>query len=468
MTALEIKPQPGPQAALLACPIEDVMYGGAVGGGKTFGMLLDALDHMLQYGSAANCLFVRRVGKNLKNVIQQSMTLYPKFGGVYAERTGWTFPNGAKMMFAHMWDERAAVLNFQGDEYTWVCVEEMGQYPTDKAPNYLKTRIRSSAGVPCFFRATANPGGVGHAWIKARYISPAPEGYKVLIDPRSQERRVFIPARLEDNQILMRSDPKYESRLQGYGSPELVRALRFGDWDAIAGAFFGDVWRPEKQIIKPFEIPATWVRRRAFDWGSAKPSALGLYAISDGTQPEGFNRWIPRNSVVRFGEWYTCAKGDDGLTIPDQGLRLVNDDIGYGIANRSKYINWNGCVADPSIFTSAGGPSVFDQMNAGAKKLGRALVFRGADNARVPGWQRFRQYLEASSNDEIENPGLWIFDNCLEFARTVPVLQMDTSKPDDIDTTSEDHIADECRYLLQSLTMSGKASGASKLRMEGR
>lgn len=472
MTPKQVGPQPGPQSALLACPIEDILYGGAVGGGKTYGMLLDALSHMLTHGSGAHCLFVRRVGKNLDAVINLSMQIYPAFGGVYRAQSGWKFTSGpakgARMKFAHMWDKNAAVLNFQGDEFTWQCVEEMGQYPTSEAIDYLKTRLRSSAGVTPAFRATANPGGVGHAWIKARYISPAPEGYRVLVDPRSGERRVFIPSKLEDNQILMRSDPKYESRLQGLGPPAMVKALRFGDWDALHGAFFGDVWNPDKQILKPFGIPGSWIRRRSFDWGSSKPASLGMYAIADGTQPEGLDFFIPKGSVIRFGEWYTAQKGDDGLTVPNVGLRLDNEDMGYRIAQMSMHVNWSGCVADPSIFTKAGGPSIMDQLNTGADRLKRRIVFSEADNSRITGWQNYRKYLKASSDRDPESPGLYAFENCIEYIRTVPVLQMDGKKPDDIDSDGEDHIADEVRYLLQSLTAAGGTRRAAQIPTEGR
>jgi hypothetical protein len=469
MNVTEVKPQPGPQSALLACPIEDALFGGAVGGGKTYGMVLDFLDHALTNGAGAHGLFVRRVGANLSAVIALTMTIYPLFGGVYADRTGWHFKTGpamgARLKFSHMWDIKAAILNFQGDEFTWQCVEEMGQYPTPEPIDYLKTRLRSSAGVACVFRATANPGGAGHAWIKARYISPAREGYKVLVDPRSGERRTFIPSRLEDNRILMESDPKYESRLQGLGPPSMVKALRWGDWDALHGAFFGDVWNPDKQIIKPFAIPSSWTRRRSFDWGSAKPGSLGLYAISDGTQPDDINFYIPRGSVVRFGEWYTAVIGDDGLVQPNVGLRLDNDDMGYRIAQLSANVNWNGCVADPSIFTKAGGSSIFDQLNEGAAKLKRPIVFSPADNTRIPGWQTCRKYLASSMNDDREAPGFWVFENCTEFIRTVPVLQMNRAKPDDIDSDEEDHIGDEWRYLLQSLTAAGGTGGVRRMRV---
>lgn len=448
------------------------MFGGAVGGGKTYGMLLDFLVYALAHGVGARGLFVRRVGANLAAVIAASLTIFPHFGGVYRDRSGWTFASGpakgARLQFKHMWDVTAAILQFQGDDFSWICVEEMGQYPSPDAIDYLKTRLRSALGAPPKFRATANPGGAGHGWIKARYVSPAPGGYTVLVDPRSGERRVFIPSRLEDNKLLMSNDPLYESRLKGLGTPTFVRALRYGDWDALAGGYFSDVWVPERQIVPAFELPGTWTRRRSFDWGSAKPSSLGLWAISDGTQPAQADRLFPRGSAIRFGEWYTVDVDEDGLSRANVGLRLGNDELGLGIAQRSLNHNWSGCVADPSIFTKAGGPSIFDQMNEGAKKLDRPLRFSGADNTRVAGWQRMRSYFEASAQDDRENPGIFVMPNCTEWLRTVPDIQMSSSKPDDIDTKAEDHAADETRYLLMSLAAITRRSGAGKMKVKGR
>lgn len=471
MSAIEIRPQPGPQAALLACPIEDIFYGGARGGGKTFGMLLDWIDHAITYGKFAIGVFFRRIFKNLEEVIEDAHRILPGFGfkwrakdSTYVGVSGQV--KGARLKFRHLMNAKDAEA-YQGHAYTWVCFEEMTQWPDAVPIDMLRGTLRSAHGVKCVFRATGNPGGAGHNWVKARYISPAPRGYQPILDPIAQTHRVFIPALLEDNQILMSSNPAYERNLQLVGNATLVKAWRFGDWDIVAGGYFDDLWNPQRHIIAPFEIPGTWKRRRAFDWGSSKPAALGMYAISDGTQPASADRFFPRNSVVRFGEWYTCEKGPDGIVKPDTGLRLTNEELGYGIAERSRNYNWSGCVADPSIFIAAGGPSTYAQMNKAAMKLGRALNFTGADNARVPGWQTCRNYLEASLNEDYESPGFYVFENCTEFIRTVPVLQMDPTNPDDVDTKAEDHIGDEWRYMLQSLSVTGRsADGVSKIKVK--
>lgn len=462
---LTIRPQPGPQTALLTCPIEDIFFGGARGGGKTYGMLLDWIEHAQVYGRFAVGVFFRRIYKNLEEVIAEAHRIFPSFGGrwdrsseTYVFRTG--AMAGARLKFRHLLDSKAAEA-YQGHAYTWVCVEEMTQWPSADAIDMVGGTLRSAHGVRCVFRATGNPGGPGHNWVKARYISPAPQGYKILTDAETGERRVFIPSRLEDNRILMDSDPTYEARLRRTGTAALVKAWRYGDWDIVAGGFFDDLWTPARHVLQPFPIPGQWSRRRSFDWGSAKPASLGMWAITDGSQPVAPGRalpWFPRGSMIRFGEWYAAEKDASGLVKPNVGLRLSNQTMGAEIAERSRFYNWTGDVADPSIFTEQGGPAIYAQLQEGARAKAHVLSWSKADNNRVAGWQRVRDMLEAAAIGDMESPGLFVFETCVDFIRTFPVLQADKSKPDDVDSDGEDHIGDETRYAVMSRS-SGAAIG---------
>lgn len=471
LTAIEFAPQPGPQAALVGCPIEDVFFGGARGGGKTYGMLLDWLDHALTHGNFATGVFFRRVAKNLEEVIQEAHRIFPHFGGKW-RKADMTYvfvsgpAKGARLKFRHL-DSVDDANAYQGHAYTWICFEEMTQWGDPTPIDMLRATLRSAYGVPCVFRATGNPGGAGHNWIKARYISPAPRGFKIIVDSDTGERRVFIPSKLDDNRKLMEADPRYEARLRGLGTPTLVRAWRHGDWDIVAGGFFDDLWSEEKHVLRPFELPKTWTFRRSFDWGFAKPSSLGLYAISDGNQPRIPGRqlpFFPRGSIIRIGELYTVQKEKTGIVKPNAGLRWSNERLGEEIAEVSKGRYWSGCVADPSIFTEDGGPSIFSQVKAGARRKGHALKMGEADNTRVAGWSKCRTMMEAARDDDREVPGFWAFENCVEFIRTVPVLQMDKKKPDDIDTDAEDHAADEWRYLLMT---EKQGAGVGRVAMKG-
>ncbi len=442
------KPQPGPQASLITCPIFEVFYGGARGGGKTDGMLGDFAIHADRYGRYARGVFFRRTYKQLEEVQYRAQQIYPKLGAQWLKGEAlWLFPNGATLKMRHLWDENDAE-NYQGHSYTWICIEEATNWPTPAAIDRIRATLRSAHGVPVRLRLTGNPGGAGHNWVKQRYITPAPNGYTKLIDPVSGEARVFIPARLEDNPALTLKDPGYERRLLQAGSAALVKAWRFGIWDIVAGGFFDDVWNPSLHVLTPFEIPATWRMRRSFDWGSAKPSSLGMWAESDGAPIEKLGLHFPRGSMIRVGEWYTVQKDIQGYVKPNVGTGLTNKQQGSGVVTMSQGRNWRGCVADPSIFIKAGGPSIYDQMRDGAREAGGMIVFSKADNNRIAGWQKMRGMLQASAKERPESPGIWIFENCLDWIRTVPVLQRDQKKPDDIDTEAEDHAADETRYAV--------------------
>lgn len=444
------KPQPGPQTALISCHIFEVFYGGARGGGKTDGMLGDFIIHSNRYGKYAKGVFFRRTYKQLEEVQNRAWELFPKLGAIWVGGTQtWVFPNGATLKMRHLWDEKDAE-NYQGHSYTWICIEEATNWPTPAAIDRIRATLRSPHGVPCHLRLTGNPGGAGHNWVKQRYITPAPAGYTKITDPESGEERIFIPSRLEDNPALIENDPHYERRLLQSGSAALVKAWRFGIWDIVAGGFFDDVWNPDRHVLMPFEIPQTWTFRRSFDWGSAKPSSLGLWAISDGTGADQIGQHFPRGSFIRIGEWYTVERDSQGYVKANVGMGLSNKELGAGIVARKGDRKWQGCVADPSIFIKAGGPSIYDQMRQGAREAGGMFAFSKADNNRVAGWQKMRDMLKSASEETPEAPGLWIFENCTDWIRTVPILQRDQRNPDDVDTDAEDHAADEARYCLMS------------------
>nr|BDD45302.1 phage terminase large subunit [bacterium] len=443
------KPQPGPQTALISCNVFEVFYGGARGGGKTDGMLGDFAVHANKHGRYAHGVFFRRTYKQLEEVIRRASDIYIPLGAVWlGSQQIWQFPNGASLKMRHLWDGNDAA-NYQGHSYTWICIEEATNWAEPDAIDKIRATLRSSHSVPVKLRLTGNPGGPGHNWVKQRYITPAPTGYQVITDPESGEERVFIPSRLEDNRALTESDPNYERRLMQSGSPALVKAWRWGVWDIVAGGFFDDLWNPDKHILKSLTIPSTWKFRRSFDWGSSSPSSLGLWAVSDGNiTDEGL--YFPRGSMIRIGEWYTVEKDMQGYVKPNAGLRLSNKELGAGIVKRSSGRIWSGCVADPSIFTKAGGPSIYDQMREGATDAGGMLIFSKADNNRVAGWQKMRDMLKASLSETPEHPGLWVCENCVSWIRTVPVLQRDDRNPDDVNTLVEDHAADETRYMIMS------------------
>ena len=445
-TAIAWSPQPGPQTALLACPVEDVFFGGARGGGKTSGLLGDWLAHAGRYGKNTRGIFFRRTYPELEEVDRQAAALFPLTGAsLNVQRRTWVWPNLATLRMRYLSRDSDAD-NFQGHEYSWVSFDEVTTYSTPHGIDKLRATMRSAAGIPCVIRTSGNPGGVGHNWVKGRYIDPAPP-FTPFFDSEAKVWRVYIPSRLEDNIILQRNDPQYWQRVESAasGRQDLLRAWRYGDWDIVAGGMFDDLWTLSVHVLDPFSIPLSWPIYRTFDWGSSKPFSVGWWARSDGN-PCADGRLYIKGTVFRIGEWY----GWNGK--PNEGLRMLASEIGRGIVSMEKEMGLTGRVrsgaADPSIWKAENGVCIGDDLaRAGARFVEGTHV----NTARVHGWNKMRTYMKASLAHPMEESGLFVFSTCRQFIRTIPVLPRDLRNPDDVDSEAEDHIADEARYFLMTL-----------------
>lgn len=436
--------QTGPQTALISCPVFEVFFGGARGGGKTDGVLGDFLEHADTYGEHAIGLMLRRQRTELVETIERSKAIYTPLGWKYHEQDKmWRAPDGARLRFAYL-ERDADAEAYQGHSYTRLYIEEIGNFPSDKPILKLMATLRSGAGVPVGFRATGNPGGPGHQWVKARYIDPAPMGFRVIRDAVSDLERVYIPSRVGDNKFL---GADYVQQLKASGSEELVKAWLEGDWSVIEGAFF-DCWDSSRHVVRPFEIPDGWARFRSGDWGSAKPFSFGWWAVVGDKFRLDSGLWLPRGCLVRYREWYGCQPGK-----PNVGLKLHADIVGKGIADReAKDARLVGGVLDPAAFAEDGGPPLAERINAELIKA-KLVPFRPADNKRVPGrgamggWDQMRGRLVG---DEDGLPMIVTFSTCVDSIRTIPALQHDPLKPEDLDSDMEDHAGDEWRYACMS------------------
>jgi hypothetical protein len=434
-------PQPGPQTDLITCPIFEVFYGGARGGGKTEASIGDWFNHAAQYGEHATGLFIRRKLTQLSDVIRRFRRYGKKIGCTWREQQKELMtPNGAILKFAYLERDTDAE-EYQGHEYTRVYVEEVTNFPHPEPIMKLKATIRTARGIVTGMRLTGNPGGPGHHWVKARYIDPCPTGYAVLREEEDVElpdgttklvdiERVFIPARLRDNPALLQNDPGYILRLRQTGSETLVKAWLDGDWNGVDGTFFSE-FSEEKHVIRGnLIIPSHITLFRAMDWGSAAPFSIGWYAVSDGSF--GY----ASDALIKLHEWY----GWNGK--PNNGLKMPANLVARGIVERDKEYKPRYGVADPSIFANNGGPSIAEMM-----VVERCSWFR-ADNAREPGWEQIRKRLSAgvTSSDTL----LLFHESCENTIRTLPYLQHDDRNSEDLDTDAEDHAADELRYAVMS------------------
>lgn len=431
------------QALFLSCPFSEALFGGARGPGKTDSLLMAYLQFVGKglRGFWKGIIF-RHTYKQLEEIVGKSERFFPAIirGAKFrATAMTWTFPEGETLRFRHA-KRLLDMENYQGHEYPFVGFDEICNQPGMDVYETAKGFCRSSnPRAPKLIRCTANPLGVGHLWVKRYFVDPAPP-FTPIADAAGG-RRVFIPATIYDNRHLIEADPDYLRRLESINDDNLRRAWLNGDWNVVAGVFFGDVWSPGRNVVRPFAIPQGWYCFRSFDWGSSHPFSVGWWAIADGTAaPDGV--FYPRGALIRFAEWYGAKRDGAGRVIPNEGLRLSSREVAKGILAREKALRERMGVivrpgpADPAIYASTDGPSIADNMAEEGVRWVRA------DNARVTGWQQLRERIWA----EGEAPLLYVFDTCTELIRTLPAAPRDEHIPDDIDTAFEDHALDECRY----------------------
>ena len=437
------QPQPGPQSTLVDCPIEEIMYGGGRGGGKTDGMIGKNAIKASMYGRHQKGIFFRKELPQLESAIDRCKQIYLPLKWQWAEqKKTFTAPNGASLKFRPL-EKDSDAEKYMGMDFTDIYFEELTNYKDPKPINRLRATLRSANGVPCQFHATGNPGGPGHHWVKERYIDPNPAGMEIIFDAEGN-RRIFIPALVNDNKILLEADPDYIKRLRQSGSEALVKAWLYGDWNIVEGAFF-DCWHP-KMVHRPFLVPQDWTRVVGFDWGSSKPFCVLWAAVVQDDYKTAEGILLPRGYLLFYREWY-------GAKSPDVGLKMTAEAVAAGIRERTRE-KINDWVADPAIFKEDGGPSQFERMG---------LPFRAADNARVArlgyigGWDQMRSRMIGTrtfdANGTLSEDGwpmLGYFNTCKASIRTIPALQHDEHNVEDVNTNSEDHAGDTARYICMS------------------
>lgn len=427
---------PQPRQAMFMSRFEDeALFGGAAGGGKSDALVAEALrqiDKPYYKG-----LILRKSYPQLLELIDKAYRLYPMIDprAKYNEsKHTWTFSSGAKVIFGSL-NAPKDKYKYQGIAYDFVGFDELTHFRFEEY-EYLISRNRPNGpGMLCYVRATANPGGIGHGWVKERFVTVSPpmtttwhdvevlnpDGTKTV----HRRSRIFVPSRVQDNPALMRYDPSYVARLASMSEAE-CRALLYGDWDAYTGQVFSEwkndpdhyIDRKYTHVIAPFDVPDYWRIYRSLDWGIRKPFSIGWWAIDQ----EGV--------AYRIKEWYGCEAYK-----PDVGLGLAASDVFAEVARveredplfRGKHIYG---VADPAIWGSQTGESVAEI----AERY--KVYFEKGDNSRVAGWAQVHERLKFGPDGR---PRLYVFNTCRDFIRTFPALIYDEHKVEDVDTTQEDH-----------------------------
>jgi Terminase large subunit, T4likevirus-type, N-terminal len=439
----------------------EILYGGAAGGGKSHLMRVAAVIWCSAIPGLQVYLF-RRIRDDLiknhmegPNGFRQMLAGWVECGFVTIVEDEIRFWNGSKIYLCHCKDEKDR-FKYQGAEIHVLLVDELTHF-TDKIYRFLRNRVRMvGITLPERYKdrfprivCGANPGGIGHQFVKMTFIDGAVplRPYRTAANEGGMLRQ-FIPAVLEDNPSMGEDDPGYEGRLMGLGSDGLVRAMRYGDWDIVDGAFF-DCFDRQRHVLRPFSIPKQWLRFRAGDWGSAKPFAFGWFAVATDDFVTPDFRTVPRGALVMYREWYGIEQDAQGKYKPDVGLKMHAAAVGKGVRVRDYSEVMSYGVLDPAAFAQNGGPSIAEMMQAN----GEGSTFRPADNARVAsrgamgGWDQVRGRFQG---DDDGRAMLFFFETCIHTVRTVPALQHDTTRPEDLDTTAEDHAADMVRYGCMS------------------
>lgn len=428
-------PQPK-QAEFMRRPEFEALYGGAAGGGKSDALLMEATrqTHNRNY----KALILRKTFPELEELIVRSLDLYPKAfpGARYNDNKHvWIFPSGARIYFGSIQHKKDRK-KYQGQQYAFIGFDELTHFAWEEY-SYLFSRCRSSdPTIRCYIRATTNPGGIGHGWVKQRFISgkiPL-QTYVSIINVNGVEYRktkVFVPATVYDNKKLIEANPDYVASLAMLPEAEL-RALLGGDWDSFQGQVFTE-WRNRPNdtftwthVIPTFEPPKEWKRYRSFDFGYAKPFSVAWWAIDfDGR-------------VYRYRELY----GWNGT--PNTGVKWTPDRIAKEIRMiEDKYEKGNNIIgiADPSIWDASRGESIAETMEK------HRVYWEPGDNDRLAGKMQIHYRMQFDTEGK---PMMYVMDCCKNFIRTVPDLVYDELDVEDIDTTQEDHIYDEIRYFLMS------------------
>lgn len=398
---------------------DEVLYGGAAGGGKSYGQLIDALIYATKYPKSRQLILRRTLPELEKSLIRVSLEVFPREIYKYSESKHLgTFTNGSVIDFGYC-DSETDVYRYQSAEYDVIRFDELTHF-TEQMYLYLMSRLRGTENFPRAMKSSTNPGGIGHSWVKRRFIDiGAPEK----IHSVESGKRLFIPATVFENRALMKNDPEYVKRLAKLSEKDRKQLLE-GDWDVNDGQYFSE-WQRNLHVVKPFAIPKNWRRYFAMDYGL---DMLAGYWIA----VDGFD-----NAYV-YREVY-----QSGLIISEAAKTILN-------AQGSDV---------PEIYIAP--PDMWNRRQDTGKSVAELFYEQGiclykASNDRVQGWYSLKEWLHPRLDEFGEKvPRLRIFENCTEVIRTLPALVFDRTNPNDVGDSVHEytHAADALRYWAAARPM---------------
>ena len=395
----------------------ETLFGGAAGGGKSYGQLVDALLYALKYPKSKQIIFRRTFPDLEKSLIRVSLEFYPREVASYnSSKHIWTFKNGSIIDFGYI-DSENDVYQYQSAEYDIIRFDELTHF-TKYMYTYMISRCRGANPYPKHIKSSTNPGGVGHSWVKERFIDVGEPNkiHEVILDNGKKNTVIFIPSFVQDNMFLLNNDPDYINRLELL--PEKERqALLYGDWDIFDGQFFTEFNR-NIHVCTPFEIPRDWRIYRTRDYG------LDMCATY----------WIAMDYQMNIYVYKELYESD--LIVSEAG-RKINE-----MTNEKIQIDY----APPDLWNrnKDTGKSTADIFAESGQYLTKA------DNNRVTGWLAVHEWLKPYTDEQGQlNSKLKIFSNCVNLIRTLPAVQHDEKNPNDVAVEPHEltHAPDALRYF---------------------
>ena len=386
----------------------EVLFGGAAGGGKSYGQAVDALLFALEYPGSKQLILRRTFAELDKSLIRTTLGLYPKeiYSFNSSTHTG-RFKNGSLIDFGYCATEND-VYQYQSAEYDVIRFDELTHF-TESQYVYLLSRVRGVGNIPKQVKSSTNPGGIGHGWVKARFVDPSPYGKSFMGEDGM--KRIFIPSLLSDNKFLSEGDPGYRQRLLAL--PERERkALLYGDWNIFEGQYFTE-FNPTLHVIDPFEIPRSWRKYRTIDYGLDRLACLWI-ALS----PEG-NCYVYREF---------CKPN---LTISQAATEILRRT-----------------PDSEEIYATLAPPDLWHRSQESGKSTAIlfsqfGINFTKTSNDRECGWLAVKELLIGG-----EGRGrIFFFRTCEEIIKCLPALSVDRLRPTDCSTEPHDitHAPDALR-----------------------
>ena len=397
------------QSEFINATAGEVLFGGAAGGGKSYGQLVDALLFALRYAGSKQLILRRTLPELEKSLVRAALSIYPRELFTYksAKHEG-IFKNGSVIDFGYC-DAENDVYRYQSAEYDVIRFDELTHF-TEQMYVYLISRVRGANAFPKQIKSSTNPGGIGHGWVKSRFIDIGKPNVEHL-------GRIFIPSRVTDNSFLMKADPGYAERLKKLSKKDR-EALLFGNWDIFDGQYFTE-WNRDIHVIEPFVIPPDWRRYFVMDYG------LDMLA--------GY--WI---AVDMYGRAYVYREiYESGLIISAAASRIR-------------------ALSAEKVYASIAPPDLWNRRQDTGKSAAEIFAENGialsaAQNDRVQGWYNLKEWLAPYRDEKGEMcASLRVFSNCINLIRTLPAITVSSKNPNDVANTPHEltHAPDAIRYFV--------------------